>query len=46
MQKIVDNYSGLVLYCVEIISPLHITQQFTVNKKHPLREKLSFRGGK
>lgn len=44
MQKIVDNYSGLVLGRAEIISPSHMNQQMTVNKNiHLVRR--SFRGG-
>lgn len=44
MQKIVDNYSGLVSGRAEIISPSHMNQQMTVNKNvHLVRR--SFRGG-
>ena len=32
MQKIVDNYSGLVLGCAEIISLSHMNQQMMINK--------------
>lgn len=32
MEKIVDNYSGLVLDRAEIISPLRTTRQFTINE--------------
>lgn len=38
MQKIVDNHSGPVLDCEEIISPSHTTQQFTVNKNIHLED--------
>lgn len=43
MQKIVDNYSGLLLDCAEIISPSHSTQQFTINENIHLARIFSFR---
>lgn len=43
MQKIVDNYSGLLLDRAEIISPSHSTQQFTINENIHLARIFSFR---